>query len=839
MPEPRGALFALLARPRRVLLLCLALALLALWPASQLAFDADLLSLLPQGSPAAEGYRAFEEHFGGAEKVFVLLRLAKTEESPVEADVRHPEEAVATLLAAAEELRKRLAQSPEVASARAGLESEEETLYLEHLVPRAPLWIESDDWRQQIQARLEPEAVRRRVASLRAEITTPGAGTPVAILTRDPLGFLDALPELGAGASSLPIDPLSLTFLSSAEDASLVILTPARSELDPEAGRALEAELERAFAELRAEMGADLRFHAVGGPLYAAQDERLLRVDLQRTITGSAIGCTMLLLLAFEGLLLPLAALAALALGLLWTAAWMGAALSPLTAVGVGFAAVLVGLGVDYAIHGAARYRQELLGGQGQAQALVATFRHAGPALLTSALTTAAAFSILGFAHFRPLRELGLVVAGGIVAILLATATFGAALLGSIGQRPRPSGPAWRLLGRLSQSLVHFGEHNRKPVLGLALILSAAGAWGLGGLRLDTDPSAFRPHDHPAREAEQRLVDSFDLGLDTTTVVLSAPSLEETLERASAAEALLQQHLGQGLDLSSPTRWLRPQARQRERLKALEELPFAEAAEILEKELARKGLAPTAFAPGLAALRAFARGEDPAPLAPEAWPDGLKELIRHTPEDGTSKGTSHAALRLRLPDGSWPEGPPAALLSALDDVAPGVQVASVPAIGAELGDLARGDLRRLSLLAFLIVGLVVLISFRGSLVESVLALLPVILGSLWTLGLWGLLGRPIDLLSLAVVPIMLGIGIDDGLHALHGARRAGLTASIRAASRAMTLTTLTTCVGFGSLTLSRVPGLANGGLLVAIGVAACWLATLLVLPALGRQRPRH
>jgi predicted exporter len=329
------------------------------------------------------------------------------------------------------------------------------------------------------------------------------------------------------------------------------------------------------------------------------------------------------------------------------------------------------------------------------------------------------------------------------------------------------------------------------------------------------------------------LVEDFDLGLDTTTLVIVGHNLDQTLTRATAVRQILEEHLGPDLDLSSPTRWLRPGDQVRERLAAIQNLPFAEAADLLAAELGRAGFAASAFAPGLNALRALGRGDDPAPISPSLWPPGIDELLRQE-EDAT-----YAALRLRLPEDRWPQGPPEALERALRQAAPGIKIASVPAIGAELGILARQDLRTLSLLALLGVGTVVLISFRASLRASLLAMTPVLLGSLWTLGLWGLMGRSIDLLSLAVVPIMLGIGIDDGLHALHGSgpRAAKLGESVRLAARAMTLTSLTTCVGFGSLTLSRVPGLANGGLLVALGVAACLLATLLVLPALAKCLP--
>ena len=138
---------------------------------------------------------------------------------------------------------------------------------------------------------------------------------------------------------------------------------------------------------------------------------------------------------------------------------------------------------------------------------------------------------------------------------------------------------------------------------------------------------------------------------------------------------------------------------------------------------------------------------------------------------------------------------------------------------------------------------VVVASFRGHILHSCLASLPVVLGSAWALGFWSLAGLRLDLISLTVLPIMLGIGIDDGLHAVHGARSepdGTVTAGVTSAARAMALTSLTTCAGFGSLALSRVPGLRSGGLLVSLGVLTCLAATLIVLPAvdtlLGRRR---
>ena len=184
--------------------------------------------------------------------------------------------------------------------------------------------------------------------------------------------------------------------------------------------------------------------------------------------------------------------------------------------------------------------------------------------------------------------------------------------------------------------------------------------------------------------------------------------------------------------------------------------------------------------------------------------------------------------------GVWPHGPPAALLAAIDRAAPGAAIASAPRLGAELKALAVSDLERLGALALGVVLLIVFVSYRGDWRATGLTFLPVVLGTVWTAGLWGIAGRALDLFSISVLPVMVGIGMDDGLHVLHLARQRAedLTRAAHEAGRGVVLTNVTTCAGFLALVLSRVPGLRNGGLIICVGNLLCLIATLLVLPAI-------
>jgi len=814
----------LLRHPRWVLAISLALTLAALVPALRFRIDTELANLLPNGAPGAEDYRLFLRTFGGFEKVFVIVRTTG------------PLEDSGPLADAAGQLAEVMSGSPEVAEARAGITAEDEAFFLHSVAPRLPLLLEGDI-RQELAPRLEPEAIHRRVAEMRQALRSPLGAAAATFFTADPLGLSEGL--LKDASAALPVDPLTGSFLSRQGDAALVILTPARAELDPAGGRAFLAELEKACAQVRKDSALPLDFEAVGGPLYAAQDEAILRQDLSRTATTSAAGVAILLLLGFGGGFIPLVILAAVAAGLVWTAAaaaiWPGS----ISVVGVGFAAALVGMGVEYGIHAGARYRQLRAEGRSAGEALVGTFEDPGPGIVSSALTTAAGLGALLLAHFRPLRELGQVLTIGTLLTLVTTATLGAALLMVFPERPRTLGPP-RLWSRFGQPLLSgaVGLSARRPVLVLSslALLTVVSVWGLGRLGLSTDLRSLRPQDHPSLAAERLLVEKFGVGLDTLTVVTRGRTLDEALNAAARVRPVLEAKVGPDAQITTPADWLVLGDRRERRLRELRELPLERAAADFERELAAAGFRVEPFAPALETLRSLGRGEDPGGPVPGKWPRWMSELVRLD-----SRGAA-VAVHARVPLGRAEKVASEGLARDLAAAAPGTALASIPRVGAELRGLALGDLRRSSGLALLLVTGVVLVSVRGRIGDALLSFLPLVLGCIWSFGLWGAFGGRVDLLAISTLPVLFGTGIDLGVHAIHGGRlrpEEGIRGTVETSGLAMLLITLTTGVGFGSLGGSRVPGLQNAGTLVALGVSACLAATFLVLPALEALFRRH
>lgn len=849
MPRPRLARWSrllsspIVRSPRLVLAACVALSLAALAPAMRIHVDSDLAALLPNGAPAADDYRVFLHTFGGFEKVFVLVRSPGRQ-----LDDPGPLEDAAAALAA------EMGRSPEVADARSGRTEEDERFFYRYLAPRLPLLLAGDaeGGGGPLARSLTPEALHRRVQMMRQTLAGPAGSALGPLYASDPLGLSEGL--LAAASAAIPMDPLSGAFLSHRGDVALVMLTPAQAEIDPAGGRALLARLDAAYARVRAASPVPLEFQAVGGPIYAAQDEGILRSDLARSGFSTVAGVAVVLLAGFEGLLLPAAILVAVLAGILWTAGVVGLAMPAMTVVGVGFAAALVGMGVDYGIHGGVQYRQLRLpagdggGGAGMAAALAGAFRDTGPGVLTAALSTAACLAALASAHFRPLREIGKVLALGVLATLLATVTLSAALVaGFPGAAARPPARP-RLWARWGQpglrALARVAVERPWTVIAAALGLSVFGAWGLSRAALSTDLRALRPANAPSVAAEQLLVESFSLGIDTLSVVVRGRDLDQALDRAAAVAALLRRRFGAGAEIATPSDWLVLGSRRDRRLAELRRLPLARAADDLERELTAAGFRIEAFAPALAALRGLAHGEDPGAPPPAAWPSWMKELVRTGAGiPGVPPGGAAVAVHARLPLGRGGAAAlPPTLPRELAQIAPGAALAAVGRVGAELKDLALADLLRSSAIALALVAAVVLVSFRGHLGRALLAFLPLTLGCLWTFGTWSACGRSYDLLAVFTVPLLVGTGINLGAHAVHWQRlypHRGLAGAVEDIGLAMMMATFTTALGFGSLVSSRVPGLAHDGVLVAAGITACLLATLLVLPALEELRARR
>jgi uncharacterized protein len=197
-------------------------------------------------------------------------------------------------------------------------------------------------------------------------------------------------------------------------------------------------------------------------------------------------------------------------------------------------------------------------------------------------------------------------------------------------------------------------------------------------------------------------------------------------------------------------------------------------------------------------------------------------------------------LRVFAKDCLWDFGP-------LEHFTKQVRTVDPEATGKPFGTVEglkamKDGLQRAGLYAFLVIAAVLFIDFRN-LKNTLIALTPLVMGVLLTLGVLGLFGVPLNPANMIAFPLILGVGVDNGVHVLHDylIRRADGRSTISyAIGRGVLVKALTSMIGFGTLMISSERGLAGLGLILTLGVGCSMLSALVFLPAvlhlLGRRK---
>ena len=132
-----------------------------------------------------------------------------------------------------------------------------------------------------------------------------------------------------------------------------------------------------------------------------------------------------------------------------------------------------------------------------------------------------------------------------------------------------------------------------------------------------------------------------------------------------------------------------------------------------------------------------------------------------------------------------------------------------------------------------VVVLLLVFEYRSPL--ALLAILPLASGTVWLLEVMGACGLTLNLANFFAIPVLIGIGVDDGVHMVNRWREdpaGNLVANETGTS--VLLTSLTTIIGFGALSFASHRGLASFGLLMAVGAGVLLVSSVMVLPAVMR-----
>jgi hypothetical protein len=599
------------------------------------------------------------------------------------------------------------------------------------------------------------------------------------------------------------------------------------------------------------------------------------------------LGVTILFFIVYRSLYYPLLTVGTLLIGTSWALGWTALTVGHLNILSATFAVMLIGMG-DYGVLWVMRYEHERKMGADVETALRHSAVCVGAGTLTAAAATALAFYAAMLADFQGVAELGWIAGSGVVLCALSCFTVLPALLKLFDRRKFERGARIEDPG----SEVDF----RSSILNLRSTIGG-GEWlpGLAGRSKTVIVSSIAitallgfcvtrvSYDHNLLHLQARGLDSvkWELTLIEHTAGASwhalsyttspeealalkaryekLPEVSRVVEVASLVPRDQEHKLGLLRDIQSRLRNLpeagsalhhaRPSRKElkneltcligqlqpladscpqpllsdlRRSLTALHdklgEIPTAMTAEEHLQDFEEKMVADLA-----ADLRQLRDVSNPEKIALTDLPQALRERYIGR--------TGKWLLQVYGKESLWDFQP-------LENFVKQIQTVDPEATGKPFGTVEglksmKNGFLWAGLYAFCAIVVVLLNDFRN-IGHTLVALAPLAMGVTLALGIMGLVGLPLNPANMIALPLILGVGVDNGVHLLHdflAVKREGRRILSRAIGRGVLVKAMTAMIGFGTLMISSQRGLAGLGLCLTLGMGCCMATALVFLPA--------
>ncbi len=781
-----------------ILLISAALSYLAFTEIKSLKVSTSLDALMPEGVPSVENLHRVLEKTGSFASIMIVAQSPDAEAG----------------LKFIQDLRERITKQYDwIAAANY---SEDISLFERHKL----LYVETADLIDLQQK------IKDRVAFEKQKLISDLDGIPVNIRLRSepyfaappPVGLNDLVEKYEDGAGKGGTERL---FQSDDGEVTILVVWPKSASADLNGSRRMIRDMEAAIAAQNpAGYHPDLKV-STGGRIknrVIQFDAVISDVRISGIISGLLIA--LLLMAAFRNPLGVIYILLPLVAGIVWTFGVTAIVIGGLNLITVFLALILFGLGVDFGIHNMARYLEVRRMGGTIEEAVATIIDKTGRASLIAAITTAAGFYSLMLTDFRASSEFGFIAGTGLVLTFIAMYTAFPAFL-SLMDRLRLV--TWDK-GRMAAEVRRGAFPYRKPVLILSGVLLAVAAFFATRVEYENNFARLQAEKTPEDREVSRLISRvFSGGTDRAVLFV------ETLEEVRAIEDYINGYIL--ADTETPTirkiesfyRYVPREAVQEERLAIIRDI--------------HDMLAETDFNPA----------EDEAP---ENWrdyldigavnlddlPDGLQRV--YTASDGARGYLIYIFNSVSMNR--------AHLARQFSDDVRGIHVAGRTYYPATEAFIFVDMLALMKKDAFFAVGLIGVITtaliflFFRNIRMTLIVLSPAAAGLLLTFGVMGLIDLRLSIMNMVILPSLVGIGVDNGIHIVHRYlenRQDGILAAMQTTGKAAILTTLTTMLGFSGLIAADMRGLHSLGLLAVIGFTCCLIATFTLLPAfLGTPR---
>jgi len=778
------------------------LLLLVILGVARLRFDAEVLNLLPGDLPAVQGLKLYQEHFANARELIITVTSSEAEQAEVVA------REIGDLL------RSQTNLVAEVTSQPPWFEHPEQTAEL-----IAHLWLnQPPEVFAQLTTRLAETNLPVLLQATRDQLATTLSPADIAQLSYDPFGFT-RLPENVAGLASQFGDGQSM--FSSADGKFRVLYVKARDDL-PGYRECMEwlGKVMGLAHSLGDSNGVQLGF--TGRPAFVAEISGSMQHDITLSVFGTAIIIAILFWFAHRRWKPMLWLLTLLAVVLASTLALGGLLFGTINVISMGFAAILLGLAVDYAV---VHYQEALA----HPDLSVPQIRRAiAPSIFWAAVTTITAFLVLNFGGLPGLAQLGSLVGIGVAlsALVMIFAflppLFPARMNTANASISPPNSHAARQINPRQGD-----DRTFKPVmiftLGACFLCILILLRGLPAM--DSTADALRPRDSQAYATLDRLKANLSQNRDPLWVLISGRDEIEVAARLNTIEPALQAAVSNGVLASfhSPALlWPQPGFQSANRAAAQDLIARRPTFHAAANDA---GFAADALDLTGNILETWQRATTSTNVF---WPTNalcswiLEKMVARSPGGfyaagflfpATNDTVNVRALAAQLPDH-------------------GVWLSGWELLGDSVHNVVRKNFWKLVAPMMALVLLSLWLAFRRP-AEILLSLVTLALSAMTLLAVMKLAGWSWNLLNLMAVPLILGTGVDYSLFMQLALRRhAGdLVIAHRSVGRALLLCGGTAVAGFGMLGLSSNAGMASLGQVCAIGIAGNMLVSVYLLPS--------
>ena len=792
---------------------------------TRIEIDSDVINMLPKGFQSVEGLKIYDRDFEQTRELTFALRCQPE-------DVDKLEEFAPTF---AENLRKQpwcervLAGSP--------METPEGIRDLQAIAVPLLLNLEPAAFEQTVSI-LQPQKIRDRLHRLRLEIEA-GSPRPQFELGLDPLGVIGPALKPFADANAIeqeqPLtspDRTMRIFLAVTNQSSLSAFECQRLMRQVNAFRAKAGE---------GWDGGPLEVLVTGRSAYVSEISLSMRYDIVATLGSSVVLVGLVFFIGFRrwiplfgmGFALLLSCLVALAAGLL--------VFGRLSMLAIGFCAILVGLGVDFAILIFGRYQQARIDGEAYQSAIATSVAKLGRAVFFGALTTAVGFLALALSGSMGFSQLGVLIAIGIFFAGLFMCTI---LFLFIRPAQPPQQHDW--VFEIVKKYVRWSVERPAPMLifssALFLALSAFGFSPAPPLRFEASVRSLEPRNSRASQALQAIMQKMPTRWEPVLAIVrtrDAQELHDDWQKISAHWSELQK-AGKLKGFSTPAALCLSPAWMEKNRQTLAKVDLQATRQVLEQALDAEGFSRDSFASAFRLiddLQAVAIPGSPLPDWQKLLPKGagwwflVDRYFAKNPLLTTGFATT-------------PE--PVTTHAQSDELAQELPVAGVPMTLtgwsyalAELQPWSHHQLLIISaLMAIFDVSLLAILyrDFRLWLIQVITLAFGI--GAM--IATMKLLNLHLNLLNVLSFRLVLAIGVDYGIYVvLVWQKTRELEHDVAGVIKPVILAGLTAVSGFGSLGWAHNPSLSGLGIACAIGIFWSLVATIFfTLPAMAAAKPK-